>query len=109
MTTATRRLVCSSKSMFNTRIRVDDTDFALSNKLFKDDFKSAHWKKNGQATANDFIEFGRRIDVQEKRVKSLIEPFPEIHQSVVGLIDRSFLDEGAKKTYLRHYRTKRNS
>jgi serine/threonine-protein kinase HipA len=65
-------------------------------------------KKTGQATANDFIEFGKQIGVQEKRVKSLIEPFLEIHQSVVDLIDRSFLDDATKKTYLRHCQTKRN-
>lgn len=95
--------------LVNTRIHVDDTDFALTNKLFKDDFKSAHWKKTGQATSADFIEFGKRIGVQEKRVKTLMAPFLEINQSVVDLIGRSFLDDATKKTYLRYYQTKRNT
>jgi len=95
--------------LVNTRIHIDDTDFALSNKLFKDDFKSAHWKKTGQATANDFIEFGKRIGVQEKRVTALIAPFLEMHQGVIDLIDRSFLDDTTKKTYVRHYQAKRNT
>lgn len=94
--------------LVNTRIHVDDTDFALTNKLFKDDFKSAHWKKTGQATSADFIEFGKRIGVQAKRVKTLMAPFLEINQSVVDLIGRSFLDDATKKTYLRYYQTKRN-
>jgi serine/threonine-protein kinase HipA len=95
--------------LVNTCIHVDDTDFALNNKLFKDNFKSAHWKKTGQATSIDFIEFGKRIGVQEKRVTALMAPFLEVHQSVVALIDRSFLDEATKKTYVRHYQTKRNT
>jgi len=95
--------------LVNTLIHVDDTDFALTNKLFKDHFKSAHWKKTGQATSIDFIEFGKRIGVQEKRVKTLLEPFLEIHQSIIDLIGRSFLDEATKKTYLRYYQTKRNT
>lgn len=95
--------------LVNTRIHVDDTDFALTNKLFKDDFKSGHWKKTGQATSIDFIEFGKRIGVQEKRVTALMAPFLEVHQSVVALVGRSFLDEATKKTYVRHYQTKRNT
>ena len=95
--------------LVNTRIHVDDTVFALTNKLFKDDFKSAHWRKTGQATSVDFIEFGKRIGVQEKRIKSLMEPFLEIHQLVIDLIGRSFLDDATKKTYLRHYQMKRNT
>jgi serine/threonine-protein kinase HipA len=95
--------------LINTRIHVDDTDFALSKKLFKDDFKSAKWKSTGQATLVDFIEFGKRIGVLEKRINSLIEPFLKTQDAVTTLIDRSFLDDSTNKTYLRHYETKRNT
>jgi serine/threonine-protein kinase HipA len=95
--------------LVSTRIHVDDTDFALSKKLFKDDFKSASWKNTGQATAIDFIEFGKRIGVQEKRIDVLIAPFLKAQNVVAAMIDRSFLDDPTKKTYLRNYQTKRTT
>ncbi|HZY82499.1 MAG TPA: HipA domain-containing protein [Cyclobacteriaceae bacterium] len=94
--------------LVNTRVHVDDTDFALSKKLFKDDFKSASWKKTGHATTIDFTEFGKRIGVQEKRIALLMAPFKENQQDVMQLINRSFLDDSTKKTYLRHYQTRLN-
>lgn len=66
----------------------------------KGNFKSAHWKKTGQATSNDFIEFGKRTGVQGKRLTLPLAPFLEMHQSVIDLIDRSFLDDTTKKTYI---------
>ncbi len=94
--------------LVNTRIHVDDTDFALSKKLFKDDFKSATWKNTGHATTLDFTEFGKRIGVLEKRIPILMAPFLQMQNSVMELVKRSFLDDATQKAYLRHYETKRN-
>ena len=94
--------------LVNTRIHVDDTDFALSKKLFADDFQSAAWKKSGHASAVDFLEFGKRIGVVESRCTKLLAPFLERQAGVEGLINRSFLDAGSKRAYLLHYNTKRN-
>lgn len=94
--------------LVNTRLHVDDTDFALSKKLFADNFQSPAWKKNGHAAAADFLEFGKRIGMVASRCEKLLAPFLEKHANVESLINRSFLDASSKKTYLLHYKTKRN-
>ncbi|MBI1768388.1 MAG: HipA domain-containing protein [Bacteroidetes bacterium] len=94
--------------LVNTRIHVDDTDFALSKKLFADGFQSQTWKKTSHAAAADFIELGRRIGISETRSKILLQPFLEWQASVESLIARSFLNEAEKRGYLLHYKTKRN-
>lgn len=101
-------LMSPAYDLVNTRIHVDDTDFALSKKLFTDDHQSAAWKKSGHASATDFLEFGKRIGVVESRCAKLLAPFLERQANVEGLINRSFLDAGSKRAYLLHYNTKRN-
>lgn len=101
-------LMSPAYDLVNTRIHVDDTDFALSKKLFTDDHQSAAWKKSGHASALDFLEFGKRIGVVESRRAKLLAPFLERQADVEGLINRSFLDAGSKRAYLLHYNTKRN-
>jgi serine/threonine-protein kinase HipA len=101
-------LMSPAYDLVNTRIHVDDTDFALSKNLFTDDFQSAAWKKSGHASAADFLEFGKRIGVKESRCIKLLAPFLERQPMVESLINRSFLDAGSKKAYLLHYNTKRN-
>ena len=101
-------LMSPAYDLVNTHIHVDDTDFALSKKLFTDDYQSAAWKKSGHASATDFLEFGKRIGVVESRCTKLLAPFLERQANVEGLINRSFLDAGSKRAYLLHYNTKRN-
>ena len=101
-------LMSPAYDLVNTRIHVDDTDFALSKKLFADAFQSAAWKKSGHASAADFLEFGKRIGVIESRCTKLLAPFLERQTIVESLINRSFLDATSKKAYLLHYNTKRN-
>lgn len=94
--------------LVNTRIHVDDTDFALNRRLFRDNFQSATWRKNGHAAASDFIELGKRIGIQEKRIGLLLNPFLEKQVHVESLIARSFLNAPAKRAYQLHYDTRRN-
>ncbi len=101
-------LMSPAYDLVNTRLHVDDTDFALSKKLFADDYQSPAWKKSGHASASDFLEFGRRIGVVESRCTKLLAPFLERQPGVEPLINRSFLDAGSKRAYLLHYNTKRN-
>lgn len=94
--------------LVNTRIHVDDTDFALSKKLFVDGFQSPTWKSKGHAAAIDFIEFGKRIGISETRGKTLLEPFLKRQELVEALVGRSFLNVAEKRGYLLHYNTRRN-
>lgn len=94
--------------LLNTRLHVSDTDFALNKGLFVDNFQSPAYRKNRHPSASDFIEFGRRIGVDEVRIKEIIAPFSERHPSVETLIDASFLEQAEKKSYLIYHNTQRN-
>jgi serine/threonine-protein kinase HipA len=100
-------LLSPAYDLINTRLHVDDTDFALS-ALFANKFQSLAWKLKGHASAEDFREFGRRVGVQPKRIDKLLAPFLVKQEQVETLISRSFLNEAAKRAYLMHYQTKRN-
>ena len=95
--------------LINTRLHVSDTDFALDKKLFKDDFQTPVWKKTGHPCAEDFVEFAKRIGLNENRIGKLLQPFTERQLMVDEFIKRSFLSEKSKRAYQLHYDTKRNN
>ncbi len=94
--------------LINTRIHVDDTDFALYGGLFKDNFKSDVMKKTSLAGLEDFHEFAKRLGISAKRRDKLLGPFLVRQAVVEALVQRSFLNDSTKRSYLRHYRTRRN-
>ena len=63
--------------LLNTKLHVDDADFALDKGLFADDFKSEQYKKSMHPHKSDFEEFGRRIGVTENRIEKIIAPYLE--------------------------------
>jgi serine/threonine-protein kinase HipA len=101
-------LLSPAYDLINTRIHVDDSDFALKKGLFADDFQSEAHKKSGHTTLADFEEFGRRIGMSESRVRKLSTPFLEKRPLVVTLTHRSFLNDKCKRAYLLHYNTRLN-
>jgi serine/threonine-protein kinase HipA len=94
--------------LINTHIHVDDSDFALSKGLFKDDFKSEVHKVFGHPNEEDFTEFGKRLGISSSRIKKLLEPYLTINTDVEALVMNSFLSAGSKRGYLLSYKTKRN-
>jgi serine/threonine-protein kinase HipA len=94
--------------LLNTKLHVNDPDFALDGGLFADGFKSRDWKKNTAPSHLDFEEFARRVGVQEKRISALLKPFLERQPLVEQLIARSYLEDSLKKGYLNNYNKKRN-
>jgi serine/threonine-protein kinase HipA len=94
--------------LVNTRLHVDDTDFALSGGLFTDDYQSERFRINKHPGREDFMEFARRIGVLGSRAEKLIQPFIERQPSVESLIDRSFLDASSKRGYLNTCQMRRN-
>lgn len=101
-------LLSPAYDLINTRLHVDDTDFALDKGLFVDDFRSEAYKKNSHASQADFIEFAKRIGVAEPRIEKLLQPFLVRQPFVESLIQRSFLSDPVKRGYLLDYQTKRN-
>jgi serine/threonine-protein kinase HipA len=94
--------------LLNTKMHVDDSDFALDHGLFADNFKSEEYKKNNHPCKSDFFEFARRVGVSENRIEKIILPYLEKHQQIETLIGRSFLSEANKRGYLMMYQKKRN-
>jgi len=101
-------LLSPAYDLVNTKLHVDDSDFALDKGLFADGFKSAEYKKSGHPSKTDFKEFARRIGVTESRIEKLLTPFLQKQNPVESLISRSFLNDACKKGYLLMYNTKRN-
>ncbi len=101
-------LLSPAYDLINTRIHVDDTDFALDKELFADGFKSAKYKSSMHACKDDFKEFGKRIGISETRIDKLLLPFLERQDLVEVLISHSFLSDPNKRGYLMHYQTRRN-
>jgi serine/threonine-protein kinase HipA len=94
--------------LLNTKMHVDDSDFALNKGLFADNYKSDPYKKSNYPNKNDFEEFGRRVGVSENRIEKLMAPYLEKQPFMELLIGRSFLTDVNKKGYLMMYQTKRN-
>jgi len=102
-------LLSPAYDLVNTKLHVDDTDFALDKGLFADGFKSEQYKKNGHPSKSDFIEFAKRIGLTESRVEKLLSPFIEKQPFMETLVNHSFLSDANKRGYLLLYNTKRNN
>ena len=101
-------LLSPAYDLVNTKLHVDDSDFALDRGLFADNFKSDSYKINGHPSKTDFTEFARRIGVTEGRIEKLLFPFLEKQPFMETLVSRSFLSDANKRGYLLMYNTKRN-
>lgn len=101
-------LLSPAYDLINTRLHVDDTDFALDKGLFADGYKSESFNRSGHPSKADFIEFARRIGIADGRAEKLLLPFLEKQPSVEMLVGRSFLTQPNKRAYLLMYNTKRN-
>jgi len=101
-------LLSPAYDLVNTKLHVDDSDFALDKGLFADGFKSEQYKKSEHPSKSDFTEFAKRIGVAESRVNKLIYPFLENQPYMETLVSRSFLIDANKRGYLLMYNTKRN-
>ena len=94
--------------LINTRLHVDDTDFALDKGLFKDNFRSKRQEISGHAHQDDFIELGKRLGMNEARINLLLAPFLSKQPLTETLISHSFLTDANKRAYLQMISTKRN-
>jgi serine/threonine-protein kinase HipA len=101
-------LLSPAYDLINSKIHIDDTDFGLDEGLFSDKYQSEGWKKKGHVTKMDFIELGKRIKVQDKRIDRILTPFLGKQDRVTELVERSFLKQPEKRAYIIHYNTRRN-
>jgi len=94
--------------LLNTKIHVDDTDFALDGGLFTDDFQSEAMKKSTHPGLHDFQELANRFEMNQQRRDKILSPYLQTQPMVEELTRRSFLNEKTKRAFLLHYQTKRN-
>jgi len=94
--------------LVNTRIHVDDTDFALDKGLFADEFRSATFQKSNHPGKEDFMELSKRLGINKGRAEKLMQPFLIKQPMVETLTHRSFLNESVKRGYLLDYNNRRN-
>jgi serine/threonine-protein kinase HipA len=94
--------------LINTRLHVDDSDFALEKGLFADSFKSDFYQKTGHAGKTDFTALAKRLEIPEKRMEKLLLPFLEKQALVELLVKKSVLSEQNQRGYYLMYQTKRN-
>jgi serine/threonine-protein kinase HipA len=94
--------------LVNTRIHVDDTDFALDRGLFADKFRSTTFEKSNHPGKDDFMELSRRLGIDNGRAEKLLLPFLTKQPMVEILTHRSFLDVSVKRGYLLDYNNRRN-
>jgi serine/threonine-protein kinase HipA len=101
-------LLSPAYDLINTKLHVDDTDFALQKGLFSDDYRSEYFTKTEHPCKTDFKELARRIGIAEIRIEKLLHPFLIKQDFVETLVMRSFLSDANKRGYLMMYQTKRN-
>lgn len=101
-------LLSPAYDLINTRIHVDDTNFALSGGLLDPENRSPNYLRTGNPENIDFMNFGKIIGVKESRIDNLLTPFLKPNDQVKVLVNNSFLSEPSKRGYLLHYKTRRN-
>jgi len=92
-------LLSPAYDLINTRLHVDDTDFALDKGLFEDNYQSETFKKTFHRGKQDFEEFAKRIGVSENRIEKLLEPFLMKQKTVESLVNSSFLNTPNKRIF----------
>jgi serine/threonine-protein kinase HipA len=86
-----------------TRLHVDDSDFALEDRLYEDDYKHSSFSIYGFHGYTDFYDFGIKIGLVPKRITQFLQMFLSKTLEVETLIARSFLSYELQELYLKYY------
>ena len=89
-----------------TRLHITDSDMALKDGLFTDDYETDSYVANAFYAFDDFLTFGARIGMAEKRVRQQLDIFQKDHEQVRALIQNAWLSDTAKATYLACYESR---
>lgn len=89
--------------LVNSRLHIDNQDFALKKALFEDGFRSKSYEQYGHACRDDFMEFSRRLEMNPERAERIFSVFATRQPLVGELVKNSFLSEEMKGYYLTDY------
>ncbi len=92
-------LLTPAYDLLCTRIHTpNESDLALE--LFADNCESENFRFGSKYTQPDFIEFGKRIGISEKRIRLIISAILLKTDNIESLVNRSFLSEDIKILYM---------
>lgn len=86
-----------------TRLHVDDTYFALQDALFSNNYETESMKINGYAAYDDFFQFGKKLQLPESKIRSVLHEFISSEKKVSEMVKRSFLSKELQKKYLAYF------
>ena len=89
-----------------TRLHLTDSDMALKDGLFSHDYETDSFTANAFYAFDDFLIFGSRIGIAEKRVRQQLILFQKDYEKVRALTQNSWLSDAAKATYLACYESR---
>ncbi len=93
-------LLTPAYDLLNTRLHLPD-ESAMALPLFKDNYQTKSFERNGFYARDDFVEFGKRLSVKDKRIDRILDNIANKNDAVIELLQRSFL----KVDQVNHYTT----
>lgn len=92
-------MLSPSYDLMNTKIHLTDNLLALN--LFEElEQTSLPLGKKYVYNMEDFIEFGKRLKIKETIISRMIDMFITNEANLISMIDKSFLSDEAKKSYI---------
>jgi serine/threonine-protein kinase HipA len=99
-------VLCPAYDLICTRLHLADSDMALKEGLFSNDFETDSYVANAFYAFDDFMMFGSRIGIAEKRVRQQMSIFQKDYEKVRAMTQNSWLSNAAKATYLACYESR---
>lgn len=87
--------------LINTSLHVNGDDFGLDGGLSPNIEKSEVYYRTLHPCRLDFERFGERIGLTKPRINKILNKYIELPDTVKSLVERSFLNDKMKRTYLR--------
>lgn len=87
--------------LINTCMHVNGDDFGLDGGLSPNIEKSDVYNRTLHPCRLDFECFGERIGLTKPRINRILNKYMQLPDTVKSLVERSFLNDKMKRTYLR--------
>jgi serine/threonine-protein kinase HipA len=89
-----------------TRLHINDGDFALEDRLYAKDYEHPSFAHYGFHAYDDFYDFGIKIGLVPKRIKTFMSVFLSKEKETALLVRQSFLPIELQNLYLAFYQDK---